>query len=410
MGLDIKDIFTNSLAQYSQEEYIEIINELVNKCMDDNSYLEGFIINDLLESYRLQTKDMIDERKNELIVLTERIRKETFFLDDLELFVNNIIQKVEDFDRIAQPLQLKARAEGTKHEASEEVAFVIRYLAIKLHNDYKATNQAIKLVNCLKNSFAELDEFAETMETESETLDSINRQRETEEKEHAKMLAENTSDNAYTVILSKNKYAIPPYCTCCFGKAECTQSVKGEISRTYYRTTETRTISLEFPICNNCLKHHKQISTKKWTLVLSSFITATGIFAILCLGNIGYISLVGIYAVIAIAVYIVIGNYLKMPYITPDHSTWEDSVQITPMSMEGDGIIFNFTNWRYAYWFAKVNDAELNVIKRKSTVKNSKVITSLDNPYRQAISVLGLVLLFSIFVGPRIYQSIAYIP
>ena len=410
MRLEIQDLFNNSLSQYVQEEYIEIINRLANECIDENEILEGVIINDLLESYKLQTKELIDEKKNKLISLTERIEKEAFFIDNFELFVNEIIQKVEDFDRIAQPLQLKARSEGTKHEASEEVAFVIRHLAVILNNDYKATDQAIKLSNCLKNSFAELDEFAEIMETDSETLDSINQQREAVKTEHNRMVVENTCDNNYSVKLSKNNFAIPPYCTCCFGETAYTESIKGEISRTYFRTTKTRTISLKFPICNNCLKHRKQISFKKWTLIWSSFIIATGIFAILCIGDIDYNTLVGIYAGIAIAIFIAIGYYLKLPYITPDHSTWENSVQIIPTSMDGNEVIFIFTNWRYAFWFAKANDAELSVSKSKSTVKNNKVITSLDHPYLVALSVLCLVLLFSIFIGPSMYQSIASNP
>jgi len=406
MRLDFQDLLNNSLSQYVQEEYIEIINRLTNECIDENEILEGVVINDLLESYELQTKNLIEKQAEDIIALAKNIKYEDGETE-LNYMLDILIQRIEIFDRIAQPLQLKARSEGTRHKESENVAHIIRGLAIELHNNHTATDFAIKLTSCLKSTFAELDEFAQITEEDSVALDNIRQKQQAEKKEHDKMLTENTSDKNYSVTVIKARFAMPPYCTCCFKPTDIRERVEGKISETYYNTKETRSITLDFPVCADCLKHRKQITYRKWLLILLTLAISTGLFALLCLTNTEYNTLIACYFGLTVFIYIISGNCLRLPYITRDHSSWEESVRITPVSMKGNGVIFEFTNWRYAFCFAKANNAELNISKSRSTVKNNKIITSLDHPYSVAFSVLCLVLLVSIFIGPSMYQSIA---
>ena len=407
--LDIQNMFNSTFTKYSQEEYIKIINKLANECIDENEILVGLIINDILEAYKLKTKDLIEKQADDLITLAENVKNEVGNVE-LDFMVDYLIQKVDIFDRLAQPLQLKARSEGTSHIESEEVARVIRNLAVELHNNLNATDLAIKLTNCLKTTFAELDEFAERTKIDSETLNSIKQQKQAEKAEHDKMVAENTSDKNYSVTVLKDRFAIPPYCTCCFKPTDDREHVQGSVSRTIGRTTRTRNITLDFPICSDCLKHRKQISSKKWILFLLSLAVSAGLFVILCLENIEYNTLVGIYSGIAIAVYLSLGYYMKLPYITPNHSTWEKSVQLRPISMDGEGVVFEFTNWRYADWFAEANKAKLEFTTNRSRVKKNKLIPSLDHPILVCISIISIVLLISIFIGPSIYQTLSYNP
>lgn len=403
--LDIQKLIDGIFATLPQEKYIEILTFIAELCLNKDEPEFRAILNDLLESYRVTTKDLIEREATNLLALTENIQSETGEVE-LIFMVDHLIQKVENFDRIAQPLQIKSRADGTKHQESERVAWAIRNLAVELHNNHNATEQSMKLVELIKITFAELDEFAEKAEEDIAALKDIIQNQKEEKAEHGKMLAENLSDRRYSVTVLGDRFAIPPFCTCCMMPTDNLEEIRGSISETRWRTERTRTVILEFPICSNCKKHRKQISIKRWILTILSLVVSFIGFVFFCFTELDYNTVAMIYAVISAVIYFVIGYLMKLPQISPEHSTWEESTKIKPMSMSGTGIIFEFTNWKYANLFADANEAECAVNKNRSRVKNNRLIFALEHPILVYILILSIALAVMLYVGPSIYQSV----
>lgn len=217
---NIKSIIDDRLNQLPQKDYIKLVNMIAKKCIDIEGYCRGTVIDDVLDSYEIKTKSLVDEKMQIILALAEKIS-----IDANAIILDNVIDEliglVIEWDKIVQPLQLNARAKGTKHEDSEKVAYIVRNLAIELHNEHEKTAQSIKLTNMLKNVFAELDEFAERTETDIKALDDIWKNQQHEQAEHdasleneATLLGTNNSnrvnDNSfnYSVIHKVNKFVL----------------------------------------------------------------------------------------------------------------------------------------------------------------------------------------------------------
>ena len=93
-----------------------------------------------------------------------------------------MIRRVEKWDVLAQPLQLKSQASGMPHEISEHLGSELRNLALYLHNEKGLTKEALTLVNAMKSVFAELGVLSDLFETDSGALnDLLKGQKEAEE-------------------------------------------------------------------------------------------------------------------------------------------------------------------------------------------------------------------------------------
>ena len=94
-----------------------------------------------------------------------------------ESVVKPIVDKLEavarNWDKVAQPIQLSAKARGIDHEPSHEIAYFIRSLAIDLFNEHDMLTQSQRLTGLIQELFAELPEVVEQVEQDSEALADI---------------------------------------------------------------------------------------------------------------------------------------------------------------------------------------------------------------------------------------------
>jgi hypothetical protein len=87
--------------------------------------------------------------------------------------IKSLIYRVQKWDKLAQPLQLKSQASGMPHEISENLGYQLRNLALFLHNEKGKTKEALTLVDAMKDVFAELDGLAELFNSDSNVLNKL---------------------------------------------------------------------------------------------------------------------------------------------------------------------------------------------------------------------------------------------
>ncbi len=122
------------------------------------------LIDELIQSYEVEVGNVLEKKQKIITALDEKLRA---MADDkrpdseLEPIVNQLIQAVRDWDTIAQPIQLSKRSRGERHTASFEIAWQIRSLAIDLFSAYKRSGKSLKILNTLKDIFAEVSEVRE---------------------------------------------------------------------------------------------------------------------------------------------------------------------------------------------------------------------------------------------------------
>lgn len=179
---EIRRLITAKMPQPDQgDTYVELITRLAEKCFADGTFDDGVIISDVIDHYEVRMQSALEKSKEEIETYIDIIKKcNSSSVIDEEL--NYLICAVTEWDKLAQPLQLKSRATGIPHQMSENIGSELRTLSVYLHNEMGLTNEALTLVNALKAVFAELDILSDQFESDSSTLnDLLKRKTEPEE-------------------------------------------------------------------------------------------------------------------------------------------------------------------------------------------------------------------------------------
>lgn len=137
------------------------------------------LVDELVDAYAVEAQDVLTREAQNADRL---IRATLESASRGEVAVRPLIDKLESvartWDKIAQPIQLSSKARGIEHEASHELAYAIRGLALELFNKHDLLVQSQRLTKLLSELFSELPEFAERVSADTQALSNIAKQRQ----------------------------------------------------------------------------------------------------------------------------------------------------------------------------------------------------------------------------------------
>lgn len=137
------------------------------------------LIDDLVDSYEVETKGFLDKEAENITRLVDAAIKAAH---NGESAVLPLIDKIEivarNWDMAAQPIQLSAKARGLDHESSRSVAFKIRSLAIELFNEHDLLEQSERLTKLLLDLFSEIPDVHDRVREDDHALSEISQRRE----------------------------------------------------------------------------------------------------------------------------------------------------------------------------------------------------------------------------------------
>ncbi len=168
----IRQLFAEKIQKLNDNDYIELITMIAEKCIADDDYEDGIIISDIVDQYEVKMQSVIEEASEEIFSHIDII-KELSNDEEIEENLTDLITQVKKWDRLVQPLQLKSMASGLSHNISEKLGFEIRDLALYLHNEKGLTEESLRLVTAMKEVFAELGNLSDIFEDDSEVLTEI---------------------------------------------------------------------------------------------------------------------------------------------------------------------------------------------------------------------------------------------
>ena len=132
------------------------------------------LIDDLVDSYEVETQGFLQKEAENVHKLIKAARDSA---NSGEAAVKPYVDKLDavarNWDKIAQPIQLSSKARGIDHEASRDLAYEIRSLAIDLFNTHDMLTQSQRLTGLLQELFAELPEVSERVEQDADALADI---------------------------------------------------------------------------------------------------------------------------------------------------------------------------------------------------------------------------------------------
>lgn len=176
----IRQCINSVLSTISDSQYIELVTMLAENCIDNASFDDGVVISDIIDLYELRMQSDIDNRTEAIYAQIQRIKN----LDNdnaISEAIPGLIKRVENWDKIAQPLQLKSRASGLPHDNSEMMGREIRELVLFLHNEKGLSSEALTILKAMQAVFAEILDLSDLYTNDVRTLtEIINREKDLE--------------------------------------------------------------------------------------------------------------------------------------------------------------------------------------------------------------------------------------
>lgn len=136
------------------------------------------LIDDLVDSYEVETQSPLQSGSENINKLIQSAKDAAPSGEAaVKAYVDKIEAAARSWDRIAQPIQLSAKARGTEHGLSSSLGWAIRGLTLDLFNKHDILSQAQRLTALLRELFSELPEISERVEQDVEALDEIAQER-----------------------------------------------------------------------------------------------------------------------------------------------------------------------------------------------------------------------------------------
>lgn len=205
-----RGVIKEALNRLPPASLVDAMTRAVDSVTASGEHHAPELIDDLVDSYEVEVQEFLQkeaENIQKLIKATRDCAKAG------EGAVKPLVDKLEsvarNWDKVAQPIQLSAKARGIRHQSSNEVAFSIRSLALDLYNEHDMLPQSQRITTLLQELFSELPELAERVEQDAGALEDIFHNRKHAETRH-KEWAQEITYRTEIGMLFKDTLSISP--------------------------------------------------------------------------------------------------------------------------------------------------------------------------------------------------------
>lgn len=160
---------------------IQIMTKMVDKVTAGGNRHAPELLDELVDSYEVETQGFLQKEAENARMLINAARDSASAGEAaIKPLVDKLYAVVRNWDKVAQPIQLSAKARGIVHDASRDLAYAIRSLAIDLFNDHDMLGTTQRLTDLNQELFAEIPDVAERMEEDVGALADIIQERKAE--------------------------------------------------------------------------------------------------------------------------------------------------------------------------------------------------------------------------------------
>ena len=165
---------TSVLESWSVNERANVMTLLLETSTSNGRYQPSTLIKDLIPGYEGSVQNSLEQHKNIIEAQDAKLRAMVTAQNPdttLTSIVDQILGALREWDRLVQPIQLSQRSTGERHNASFEMALRFRRLAADLFHEHRKSDLAKKILNTLKDIFAEAPEITEEITTDLRELE-----------------------------------------------------------------------------------------------------------------------------------------------------------------------------------------------------------------------------------------------
>lgn len=156
---EIERALADKLSPLSQGKYVETITHAAEELVKSYRGAKGTIISGLIDQYEVRIQSELERKTQQVLRQIDRVWQMSDEYS-VESGVRDLIRFTQQWDEIAQPIQLKSQASGIPHRNSEHLGRELRGLVLYLNNEKGMSDPALTLAGALKGVFAELEELS----------------------------------------------------------------------------------------------------------------------------------------------------------------------------------------------------------------------------------------------------------
>jgi hypothetical protein len=170
----IRDAMKDTMNRLPTETIISAITQAVDDATGNGEFHAPELIDELVDAYEVEAHEFLQKEAANVVKLVEAARS---VADADQRSAREIVERIDkvarNWDRVAQPIQVSAKARGIAHGPSNEVAFQIRDLAVDLFNQHDMVAESKRLTELLQDVFAEVPLVAERAEQDADAIAEV---------------------------------------------------------------------------------------------------------------------------------------------------------------------------------------------------------------------------------------------
>jgi hypothetical protein len=169
-----QSVIKKALDRRPAASIVRVMTMLVDNSTASGRYHAPRLVDDLVDSYETESQEFLEREAENVRKLLAAIRSSIGVGQGTTLpFIESLETVVQNWDRVAQPIQLNAKARGINHDSSRALAYEIRSVAIDLFNDHDMLLESQRITKLLQNVFSEVPDVAERLDQDSDALAEV---------------------------------------------------------------------------------------------------------------------------------------------------------------------------------------------------------------------------------------------
>lgn len=137
------------------------------------------LLDELVDSYAVEAQGFLQKEAENVHKLIKATRESAKAGESaVKVSIAKLETVTRNWEQVARPIQVSAKARGTTHRPSAELALSIRGLAIDLFNEHGLLGQAQHLTDLVGNVFSDMPEVSVRIEEDAKALGDISQRRE----------------------------------------------------------------------------------------------------------------------------------------------------------------------------------------------------------------------------------------
>ena len=205
-----RNAIKEALNRLPPASLIEVMTEAVDAATGGGEDQAPALIDELVDSYEVETQHFLQKEAENVQKLIKATRDSGSAGEGaIKPLVDKLEAVTRNWEKVAHPIQLSAKARGIVHKPSAELAFSIRSLAVELFNEHDLLTQSNRITKLLQELFSQVPELAERVEEDAEALQNIFRDRKKAQARHAEW-ARDITYRAEIGMVFKDTLSISP--------------------------------------------------------------------------------------------------------------------------------------------------------------------------------------------------------